>query len=57
MSQRDGESLLRYLAEVLHQRSIAIQHLIISTYEQHLDGTEDSGELFSIKILKQKSTH
>ena len=44
ISERDGGNILRKLAQALHQRHVPIQHLIISTYEQSLDGSQDAGK-------------
>ena len=44
ISERDGAALLRSIASTLQERHTPIQYLIISTYDQRLDGTNDAGE-------------
>lgn len=45
ISERDGPALLRCIANTLKLRNISLQCLIISTYDQRLDGINDAGEL------------
>ena len=39
ISDRDGAALLRLIAQTLKERNISIQHLILSTYDETLNGT------------------
>ena len=39
ISDRDGATLLRLIAETLKERNISIKHLILSTYDETLHGT------------------
>ena len=43
ISDRDGASLLKIIAKTLQERGILIQHLILSTYYERLDGTSPPG--------------
>ena len=45
ISERDGAAILRTLAQTLRDSSVSVDHLVISTYEERLDGTKDIGEL------------
>lgn len=45
ISERDGAAMLRSIAETLQRNNVLIDYLIITTYEERLDGTEDSGGL------------
>lgn len=50
ISERDGATLLRCIASTLQERHTSIQYLIISTYEQRLDGVNDTGELLTRRV-------
>ena len=43
---------MRKLAQALHQRQVPIEHLIISTYDQSLDGTQDAGKRLVSQSLR-----
>ena len=45
ISVRDGAAILRTIAQTLQKNDITIDHLVISTYEERLDGSVDSGRL------------
>lgn len=45
ISERDGAAILRAIAKTLSDHKVSIHHLIISTYEERLDGTRDIGKL------------
>lgn len=45
ISVRDGAALLGCIANIFKSRNIRLQRLIISTYDQRLDGVNDTGEL------------
>ena len=45
ISERDGGALLNILASTLKSRKIVLQCVIITTYNQKLDGIDDVGEL------------
>ena len=46
ISERDGAAILQALAKTLRENDVLMDHLIISTYEERLDGTKGSGELY-----------
>lgn len=46
ISERDGPALLRCIANTLKSRNIILQRLIISTYDQRLDGIRDADRCF-----------
>lgn len=46
ISERDGAAILRVISKVLQESAVTIGHLIITTYEERLDGEEDLGRLF-----------
>ena len=39
ISDRDGAALLRLIAQTLKEQNVSIQHLILSTYDETLNGT------------------
>ena len=39
ISERDGAALLKLIAQTLKERNVSIQHLILSTYDETLNGT------------------
>ena len=39
ISDRDGAALLKLIAQTLMERDVSIQHLILSTYDETLNGT------------------
>lgn len=43
ISDRDGAGLLRLIAKTLQERGILMQHLILSTYDERLDGGTPPG--------------
>ena len=45
ISERDGAAILWNIAKTLRENDVSIDHLIISTYEERLDGTKDIGGL------------
>lgn len=45
ISERDGAALLDCIANTLKMRNIVLQRVIITTYDQRLDGINDIGEL------------
>ena len=47
ISDRDGAALLRSIAKTLQERGILIQHLILSTYDERLDGSTPPGSAYS----------
>ena len=48
ISERDGAAILRILAKTLRDANVSVDHLVISTYEERLDGTKDVGELIML---------
>lgn len=53
ISQRDGAAMLRTIAGTLQEHGVVINHLILSTYQERLDGQGDIGEL---RIIITRST-
>lgn len=51
ISERDGAALLRCIATALQERHTLIQYLIVSTYDQSLDGVNDAGELLTLTVM------
>ena len=45
ISERDGAGLLETLAKTLKSRKVDLKCLILTTYDQRLDGIEDFGKL------------
>lgn len=45
ISERDGAAILRAIAKTLREHEVSVHHLIISTYEERLDGTREMGKL------------
>lgn len=45
ISERDGAAILWTIAKTLRENDVSIDHLVISTYEERLDGTKDIGQL------------
>lgn len=45
ISERDGAAILRAIAKILREHEVSIHHLMISTYEERLDGTREIGKL------------
>ncbi len=45
ISERDGAALLETLASTLKSRKINLHCVIITTYDQRIDGIDDIGEL------------
>lgn len=56
ISERDGAAIVRILAKTLRGTNVSVDHLVISTYEERLDGTKDLGELSSFSRA-QKYAH
>ncbi|KAL9630732.1 MAG: hypothetical protein Q9164_006269, partial [Protoblastenia rupestris] len=46
ISERDGAALLRCIANTLQMHDTAVEHLIISTYKQTVDGVSDAYRCF-----------
>lgn len=45
ISERDGAAILRTIAKTLQENYVSVDYLIITTYEERLDGTQDLGGL------------
>lgn len=45
ISERDAAATLRAITKTLREHEVSIHHLIISTYEERLDGTREIGKL------------
>lgn len=45
ISEREGAAILRTIAKTLRENNVSVDHLVITTYEERLDGTEDIGGL------------
>jgi len=45
ISERDGAAILRTVAKTLQENDVSVDHLVITTYEERLDGTQDLGGL------------
>ncbi len=45
ISERDGAAFLRTIAKTLQENDVSVDYLIITTYEERLDGTQDLGGL------------
>lgn len=56
ISERDGAAILRAVAKTLRGTNCSVDHLVISTYEERLDGTSNSGGL-SCSSRAQRHTH